>query len=78
MQTWAAHKNSSESAQADDTTCIFAIFQPLVNSYSYTDPESLISPGLDKGTWKERSWLQSAQVPWVKMFFFLQDKSSKV
>ena len=45
------------------TTCIFAFFQPLVNSYSYTDPERLVSPGLDKGTWKERSWLESTQVP---------------
>lgn len=67
MQTSVTNERSSESAQADDTTSIFAIFQPLVNSSAHTDPKRLVSPA--KGTWKERSWLGSAQVPSVKMLF---------
>lgn len=76
VQTWVTNERSSESAQPDDTACICAIFQPLVNSYTHTDPERLISP--DKSTRKERSWLGLAQVPSVKMLYFLWDRPGKV
>ena len=74
-QARVTNERSSESARADDTTCIFAIFQPLVNSYSYRDPERLISssldsPGLDKGVWKESSWLRWHRFPQLKLLCF--------
>lgn len=66
MQNQVVNERSG-SPQAYDTPYTFAIFQTPVNSYTRTDPWRLFSP--DKGTWKEKPWLESAQVPPVQNSF---------
>lgn len=62
----------SEPAQPDDTTCIFAILQPLVDKLHSQRPRA------DKCTWKERSWHGLVQVPSARMLYSLRDSPGKV